>query len=142
MSKQALTNASSVTVADTTASGNTVVLRDSSGNISATNVAAASINVTGNVNLGVVAKTASFTCSTDALTYIVDATSGAVTATLPAVSGNAGLRYEFVKTDASHNLTIAVPDSATINGASTLVITTQYGSTTLVTDGVVWHVVA
>lgn len=67
-------------------------------------------------------------------------TSGATrTLTLPAASGNAGLAYLIVKLSAANSLIIDGNASETINGATTLTLTSQYDSRIIVCDGDEWH---
>lgn len=74
---------------------------------------------------------------------LVDATSGAVTVTLPLAAVNAGRRFTVKKTDASGNAaTIDGNGSETIDGATTAATTTQYVAITVQSDGTAWWVVA
>jgi hypothetical protein len=72
---------------------------------------------------------------------LVDATSGNLTITLPAVAtAGAGFNLAVVKIDASANtVTVDGDGSETINGATTQVISSQYGQLELVTNGTVWY---
>lgn len=74
-------------------------------------------------------KSANYTATIDDYTILVDASGGAVTITLPAGSGIVpGRIYVIVKTDSSGNAVIIDPAGAdTINGASSISITTQWG---------------
>lgn len=73
---------------------------------------------------------------------LADATGGAITVTLPAVSLNAGRRFNIKKTDASGNaVTIDGASSETIDGATTVAISTQYASYTVQSDGTAWWIV-
>ena len=72
----------------------------------------------------------------------VDASGGAVTITLPTASGDIGRTFILRKNDASANaVTIDGYSSETINGSSTLPITVQYTSYTIMSDGTNWMVV-
>ncbi len=88
---------------------------------------------TGNLALGIVAKTANYTVTANDHTIECDATSGAITLTLPAVSGaQAGTQYILKKTDASANaVTFDGNASETIDGATTVSTTTQWASITI-----------
>lgn len=71
-----------------------------------------------------------------------DATSGAVTLTLPSAAtvGN-GKTYRFKKIDASGNsVTVNTSSSQTIDGASSKSLTTQWQSLTVISDGTNWLV--
>jgi hypothetical protein len=72
---------------------------------------------------------------------VIDATSGAVTRTLPAASAISGRRIIFKKTDSGSNaVTIARAGSDTIDGGTSATIDFQYQSITLVSNGVsAWH---
>ncbi|MHB8362815.1 MAG: hypothetical protein ACYDBX_04320 [Patescibacteria group bacterium] len=65
--------------------------------------------------------------------------SGGITVTLPTAVGYAGLTFVITKTDSGvGNVTIATTSSQTINGATTYVISMQYVSITLHSDGSNW----
>jgi hypothetical protein len=71
-------------------------------------------------------KTANFTFNAFNTMYTVDATSGAVAATLPAATGT-GQVYVIEKTDSSANaVTVTRAGSDTIEGATTYVLAPQY----------------
>jgi hypothetical protein len=73
---------------------------------------------------------------------LVDASSGTVTVTLPAASGNAGKVYQIKKIDSSGNTVIIDGDGAeTIDEAPTLTTTVQYEAFTLVCDGTEWWII-
>lgn len=85
------------------------------------------------------AKTAAYTVQVSdlGLVFLVDASAGAVTLTLPdsATAGN-GFAIGAVKTDASTNaLTIDHAGTDTIKGDTALVLDRQWGSTLLATNG-------
>lgn len=72
---------------------------------------------------------------------IVDASGGDVTVNLPAASGNSGQTILVKKTDSSVNtVTIDGNGTETIDGNLTLVISNQYDSYELVSDGSGWYV--
>lgn len=67
-------------------------------------------------------------------TLLVDASGGAVTVTLPDPDRN--VRVEVKKTDPSANsVTVATPGSETIDGQSSLTISSQYAARTIGSDG-------
>lgn len=80
------------------------------------------------------AQTGSFSASGDVSVYYpCNATSGAITATLPAAStARIGMRHVFKKTDATNNVVVTAAGSDTIDGAATKTITTQYGAVSVV----------
>lgn len=64
---------------------------------------------------------------------LADASGGALTVTLP--EPNTDVMTMVKKVDASNDVTIATPESQTIDGASNFVINTQYASYTITSDG-------
>lgn len=75
-------------------------------------------------------------------TVLCDASGGAFTVTLPAVSGNARVAYSLKKIDASANaVTIDGDGAETIDDAATKVLAAQYDSIDIVCDGTEWWVV-
>jgi len=99
----------------------------------------------GNLATGISAKTANYTATANDGTIEVDATSGAVTITLPAVSGAAGRIYVIKKTDASANAVTVDPNaSETIDGATTASLASQYSTITIQANaaGTAWHKVS
>jgi hypothetical protein len=71
-----------------------------------------------------------------------DATSGAITLTLPTAVGFSGQTHIIKKIDSSANaVIIATTSSQTIDGATTLSLLTQYNSVTLVSNGTNWDVI-
>lgn len=98
--------------------------------------------LTGNLALGIVAKTANYTVTANDGVIECDAASGAITLTLPAVSGaQAGTTYTLKKTDVSANaVTFDGNASETIDGATTVSTTTQWASITIIRNaaGTAW----
>jgi hypothetical protein len=74
--------------------------------------------------------------------YLIDNGSTAVTITLPTVTGNAGYKVQ-VKRLGTANVTISRAGTATIDDGSstTTVLTIQYSSLTLCTDGTDWYII-
>lgn len=71
--------------------------------------------------------TSNTTANTQAYVYLIDATSGNVTVTLPAATGVVGLYYKFKRMDNSGNtITIQRAGSDTIDGSTSFTLTTQY----------------
>ena len=70
-----------------------------------------------------------------------DATSGAITAVLPAAATATGLIYEIKKIDASANAVTVDGDGAeTIDGSATQILSSQYDSITVISDGTEWWI--
>lgn len=84
-------------------------------------------------------KTAAYTITDSDNIIDVDTTAGAITITLPTAVGRNGREYRITKIDAAaNNVTIATTSSQTINGAATKVLTTQWQSTLLYSNGANW----
>jgi hypothetical protein len=91
--------------------------------------------------LNVTTITSNATLTTSQTVVLCDASSGAITVTLPAASGNDGRHYHIKKIDSSGNaVTIDGNGSETIDGETTQAIAVQYNSIQLVCDGSVWHI--
>jgi hypothetical protein len=74
---------------------------------------------------------------------LVDATSGAITVTLPAASDCEQKRFTIKKTDISANaVTIDGNGAETIDGAATKTLSTQYKSYELIAHGGSWWIVS
>ena len=85
------------------------------------------------------AKSTAFTAAIG-FTYLIN-TGTAVTVTLPAVSSNAAIIFkDSAGTAATNNITITRADSAVIDGATTLVISSNYGSAKIISDGTNWFI--
>lgn len=71
---------------------------------------------------------------------LVDCTAAAVTITLPDAVGNSNLLLRIKKIDSSGNaVTIATSNSQTIDGASTVTISTQWQTSAVLSDGTNWQ---
>lgn len=102
--------------------------------------------------LNVAAKSATFTVWGDDTTgspkdvYLVTTGSSAVTANLPAVASSdaaAGRVVTIMKADSgSGAVTIDGNSSETINGATTVALSSQYNYRTLVSNGSAWFVIS
>jgi hypothetical protein len=94
---------------------------------------------TGGFRTAITAKTASYTATLTDFTIACDATSGAITITLPAAASHTGRIYVVKKTDASGNAVTIDPNaSETIDGATTEVISAQWGVSTIQSNGTNW----
>lgn len=102
----------------------------------------ARIQVNGSLSLPVVTKTSGYTLTISDYLCICDAASGAFTITLPATSGIDGRIYQIKKIDSSTNIvTVDGNASETIDGALTFLITSQYDSITVQTNGTNWYII-
>lgn len=74
---------------------------------------------------------------------LITATSAGWTLSLPAASGVTGRIWTFKRTDSNpgNAITIDPNSSETIDGATTVVITTQYAALSIVSDGSNWHII-
>ncbi len=100
-----------------------------------------SMQIGGKPIIAPVAKTADYTAAGDD-TILMNATSGNLTVTLPAAAGKVGWVYNIKKTDSSENtVTIDGNASETIDGETTLVLTLQYQSVSILSDGSNWHII-
>lgn len=94
------------------------------------------------LSVSVVSKTANYTITTSDSVVLCDASGGAFTITLPAASGLTGRRFDVKKTDSSAlAVTIDGNASETIDGSTTIALTTQYESVTLLCDGSNWRII-
>ena len=88
-------------------------------------------------------KTSNFTITetNGLITYLVNATSGAITVTLPTAADN-GSYFIIKKTDATGNsVTIDAYSSETIDNSTTIALYDQYNYVGIVSNGVNWVVV-
>ena len=89
----------------------------------------------------VVTKTSAYTATVDDNTVLCNGTSAGFTITLPASSGNSGLKYNIKKIDSSVNtITIDGNASETIDGNLTVSLSSQYDSYTIQCDGTNWYI--
>ena len=117
---------------DTTASQNTLVLRDNNGGLYGVLVQATSaLQTLGNYIGTLLTKTVSFTAAL-ATDYLCDCTAAAITVTMPPAAANAGVTYTFTKKDASVN-------GITLTGVLGVSTTsTQYVRIKCICDGTSW----
>ncbi len=87
-----------------------------------------------------VAKTTNYIATEDDEVINCDATSGALTVTLPAVATTrVGKRYLIIKSDAGGNAVIADGDSGELlNGSTTKSTTTRYSGIECINTGAAW----
>lgn len=100
---------------------------------------------TGNITTGIVTKTANYTATANDGTIEGDATSGAITITLPATASSAGRIYVIKKIDSSGNAVTVDPNaSETIDGATTVSLSSQYSAIIVQCNyaGTAWHKLA
>lgn len=88
--------------------------------------------------LALVTKTANYTALATDEVILCDATSGSFTISLPSVSGTSGKPYYIKKLDSSVN---TVTIDATIDDGLIAVLTDQYESLTIVSNGTKRHII-
>ena len=99
------------------------------------------IDVSGGFSPNLVTKTASYLATFEDHVILCDATSSAITITLPVASTVEGLILHIKKTDNSVNaITVDGDGSETIDGGTTAVIDTQYESITIISDNSNWFI--
>lgn len=90
-------------------------------------------------NLAVTSKTGTYTAASGDDVILCATAGGAFSLTLPAAASNTGKQFHIVKTDASTNLlTIDGNASETIDGSLTQVLSNQWQSYKIVSDGTNW----
>ena len=100
------------------------------------------IDTSGSFGAGIVTKTSDYTADPTDHTLLGDATSGTLTFTLPSAASSVRRIYSFKKIDSSGNsVVIDGAGSETIDGATTLSLTTQYQKVVIQSDGTSWWVV-
>lgn len=97
------------------------------------------IRHSGIIIYNVITKTSNYTASNGDC-VLANASSGAITITLPSPSSNAIVNVK--KIDSSTNAVTVEPNgSETINGSSSKTIDTQYESYTFISDGTNWYII-
>ena len=87
----------------------------------------------------VATKTADYTLTASDDLVKGDASGGAITLTLPTAVGNSGKEFFIKKIDSTGNsVTVAGDGSETIDGSATQVITAQWTTLTIISDGANW----
>lgn len=90
---------------------------------------------------GLSSVTGNFTLGSTSTVVLADAAGAALTVTLPTAAGIAGKIYTVKRTNSGINsVTIATTSSQTIDGATTQVLTLQYTSLDLISDGSNWSI--
>jgi len=124
--------------------------RDSSGNFVRLGIGATgkTLRVSGGLpswsdaTFATATKSNSYTISNTDTVIFANASSGAVTITLPLASGSAGYRFYVKRTDGSANAcSVGISGSDTIDGQSSVSLGSQYMSLTLVSDGSAWYII-
>lgn len=111
--------------------------------VGATGNANSTVQVDGSLSMAIKTVTSNYTITGADNTILADATSGALTVTLPSPSGISGRIYTIKKIgtgDIDNALTIT-PASGTIDGGASYVIYNDWTYVTLQTDGTNWYII-
>ena len=131
---------------DSSATANTLVLRDNSGGVSNGPEATTQLTLTGSLTLPFVVKTGNYTIVWGAggdHTIYADTSGGSITLTLPSpATVAAGGRLKVLRKSASNTLTLARAAAESINGsaANKTVTATAFLMVWIETDGTDWIV--
>ena len=92
--------------------------------------------------IAIATKTADYTALTSDFVLLCDASSGALTITLPSVASNPGNPFYVKRLNSGANtVTIAAVGSDLIDGSSTAVLNSRYETLLLVAEAGSWHVI-
>jgi hypothetical protein len=109
--------------------------------VAAGSTPASTLQVGGSLGMAITTKTASYTASGSDYTILCNNTSGAITISLPTAAGCTGRVYVIKKVSpAGNTVTVDGYLAETIDGNSTYVLTTQYSTVTIQSDGTNWWV--
>ena len=99
------------------------------------------LDINGSLDFKSVTKTDDYTAA-DEIVILCDATTTKITITLPAAATYTDRVYYIKKIDSSaYTVTIDANGTEKIDGAETQIITTQYVSLTVCSDGSNWHII-
>lgn len=122
---------------DSVGAGVALLVGSQTGNANST------VQVNGSVSMAIKTVTSAYTLTATDNTVLADATSAAITVTLPSPTGIAGRIYTIKKVgtgDIDKALTIS-PNGGTIDGGTSLVIYNDYSYVSLQTDGTNWFII-
>lgn len=127
-----------------------VYYRDSSGNFVRLGIGSAGqhMRVSGGIptwtdpTFATISKTSNYTVSSSDTVIFADATSGNVTVTLPLASSMNGYRFYVKRIDGSANTcSVACTGADTVDGQSSISVSAQYTSLTVVSNGSAWYII-
>jgi hypothetical protein len=127
---------------DSAATPSTVVVRDANGDAPLRRATVQRLILIGGVIGNTSTKTANYTATLDDLILLVDSTAGAITITLPAASTSTGHMLTVKKTVAANTVVIDGNASETIDGATTVTLSSHWAARTLSCNGTSWFVIA
>lgn len=99
------------------------------------------LHVGGSLTLPITTLSSDTTIGIQHYTIICDSSGGVKTITLPSNSNLLTGRVYIVKRVGSNNVVVATNDSATIDGASTQTLSSNYERITVQSDGTNWHII-
>lgn len=100
-----------------------------------------STDATGTESLAVATKTTSYTATNSDAVILCDASAAGITVTLPTAVGRLGRVYNIKKIDSSSfTVTVDGDGSETIDDGTTAILTVQYESITIISDGTEWWI--
>jgi VCBS repeat-containing protein len=135
----AVVDADRAVTSDHIRDGAVVTAKLGAGSVSLAKLAAGAMGISSS---GYISKTASFTAALAEDAYLVNATSGAVTVTLPAAASSTGKMFCIKKTDSSVNaVTVDANASETIDGTLTRQLAAQHDWLSILCDGSGWRIV-
>lgn len=101
-----------------------------------------SVDINGGLQANLVTKTGAYTATASDYTIICNASGGAFTITLPAVASHTNRIYHIKKIDNSVNaVTIDGNGAETIDDGATAILTVQYESVSVQSDGSEWWII-
>lgn len=108
-----------------------------------TNAPTSTLQVTGSVAMAITTKTATYTATASDHTILCNNTSGGITINLPAAAGCSGRVYVIKKISGIlNNVTIDGNSAETIDGAATRVLTVQYETVMIQSNGTAWFILS
>lgn len=123
-------------------SASSVVERDSNGDAKAVRWnATTALKSDGGLQANVVTKTSAYTATESDYVIVGNPTGGSFSITLPAAATSDGFIYVIKNIHASNTVTIDGNASETIDGATTVALSSQYAFRMIICDGTSWHVI-
>ncbi|MGC4101986.1 beta strand repeat-containing protein [Ferruginibacter sp.] len=108
-----------------------------------TTTPASTLEVNGSQALAITTKTATYTATSSDYTIICNNTGGAITINLPAAAGCSGRVYVIKKISGMFlNVTVDPNGAETIDGSATRVLTSQYESVMIQSNGTSWFILS